>query len=144
MNTLILIGMVLVPSLVFAGTLCKVTEFPEYYEVVCTGDEKAVPAPDSSPRAPVSSPAANQTFVITPAPPQSTATSEYSLQSTSATNQTMIIPKNSLADDTTQKNLTTQVPSSTAPGTIVHRQGRQQYNKALQDAIAARLKMLSQ
>ncbi len=41
MRMIVLAGMVLLPRLLFAATDCRVAEFPDHYEVICTGDEKA-------------------------------------------------------------------------------------------------------
>ncbi|WP_298268346.1 hypothetical protein [Geobacter sp.] len=41
MRMILLVGMVLLPRMLFAATDCRVAEFPDHYEVICTGDEKA-------------------------------------------------------------------------------------------------------
>jgi hypothetical protein len=162
---IILIGLSIVPGVVSAKTICNVTEFPEYYEVVCIGDEKAVPSQDTSSaksgsqnidasstnvkkgpdrKAASSSAMTNQTFTMSPATNSTTAGTYRSAQQTTATSpQTMVIPKSSLPAETAQKTATASIPSTDASFAIVHRQGRQQYSRALQDAIAARLQLIS-
>ena len=156
MKVFILIIAVLMPGLVFAGTQCRVTEFSDYYEVVCIGDEKAVPAPEASYKTTVSPTTASQAE-NTPAKPAnrstlsarssftsqiaatapSTVSSTGAQQTVTAPTKTMIIPKNTLPAETS-------TGSAISPSGIVHRQGRQQYNRALQDAIAARLQQMTQ
>ena len=41
MRMILLVGMVLLPRMLSAATDCRVAEFPDHYEVICTGDEKA-------------------------------------------------------------------------------------------------------
>ena len=36
--------MLLLPCQVFAGTNCRVIEYPDHYEAVCVGDPRPVPA----------------------------------------------------------------------------------------------------
>jgi hypothetical protein len=163
---MIFIGTILVPCLASAGTVCKVTEFPEHYEVVCIGDEKAVPitepksakygsdntetslSADSKSiagKTVMSKPAmTNQTFIINPASNTTTTDTYRSSQQTStASPKTMVISKSSLTTETTQRPPATAITSTETSATAVHRQGRQQYSKALQEAIAARLQLIS-
>ncbi len=50
-HTIILLGIVLVPYAAFAATNCRVVEYPDHYEAICTGD---APPPAPSSAAPVS------------------------------------------------------------------------------------------
>jgi hypothetical protein len=152
-----------------AKTVCNVTEFPEHYEVVCIGDEKAVPAPEI-PHKSSDSPTVAYQSEKTPSKPESKSsmssrssfTGQIAIQNQTATPfttgskavqhaatsqaSTMIIPKNTLPAETTQ-NTPAAATGSTIPQSavaVVHRQGRQQYSKALQEAIAARMQLIAQ
>ena len=47
-RTVLLAVMVMVPRMALAATNCWVTEFPDHYEAVCVGDEKAGPGPGTT------------------------------------------------------------------------------------------------
>jgi hypothetical protein len=59
MKTIILLGIVLVPCVAFA-TDCRVVEFPDHYEAVCTGDAPQTPASSASLASPASPQAPGQ------------------------------------------------------------------------------------
>jgi len=44
MKMIIVMGILLLPYLVYAETKCKVNEFSDHFDASCVGDEKAVPA----------------------------------------------------------------------------------------------------
>ena len=48
MKRIIAVGMLLLPQILHAGTDCRFTEFPDHYDAVCIGDEKAGPTPLAS------------------------------------------------------------------------------------------------
>jgi len=41
----LVLGMLLLPSVAFAATDCRVVEYPDQYETVCVGDMSSLPAP---------------------------------------------------------------------------------------------------
>lgn len=45
MRKIIMVGMVVLPHMVFAATDCRVVEYPDHFEAVCVGDEKTGPVP---------------------------------------------------------------------------------------------------
>ena len=138
MKTLIFhIWMILVPSLVSAETVCTVIEFSEHYEATCIGDEKVASTPETK-HAP-----ASQTIKINRKP--GTATTDVSdspMQDSASSPRTVLIPKSSLTAETNQKPPATTTASTEISATAAHRQGRQQFSRALQDAIAARLQSM--
>jgi hypothetical protein len=44
MRKLILLVMVLLPCTAFAGTDCRVVEYPDHYEAICVGDSEKTPS----------------------------------------------------------------------------------------------------
>ena len=48
MKTIAIAGIVLLPYLAFAATDCRVIEYPDRYEAICTGDAPHTPAPSAS------------------------------------------------------------------------------------------------
>lgn len=70
MRKYILAGMVLLPSMVIAGTDCRVVEYADHYDLVCVGDEKSGPVRPQeavAAQAPVTAPAsvASKDSVVT-------------------------------------------------------------------------------
>ncbi len=65
-SAFILLGIVLVPYTAFAATNCRVVEYPDHYEAICTGD---APPAAPSPAAPAS-PASVTASTTQPAPAQ--------------------------------------------------------------------------
>ncbi len=52
MKTIVLLGIMVMSTAAFAATDCRVVEFPDHYEAVCTGEAQRPPAsisPESSP-----------------------------------------------------------------------------------------------
>jgi hypothetical protein len=45
MRIIILLVMVLLPCAAFAGTNCRVVEYPDHYEAICDGDAEKTPSP---------------------------------------------------------------------------------------------------
>ena len=121
MKKLIVIGMLMLPGTVFAEEDCKVVEFPEHFEVTCTGDAKPVPISKQS-----LAPALMQ------APPQSQATEQ---QSTAAP-QTDTAPAAQDADAAKAA-----APAMSAAATKPGRQGRPN-SAAMNAAIEARRKLI--
>jgi hypothetical protein len=121
MKTVIIISLILLPAISFAQTVCRAVEHPDHLEAVCVGDEKASPVPDTQPS-----------------------------QASRRAEQMQQQPLASQADLTTQPqtaaamtSLQTSATSATSQGAIVHRQGRQQYMKGMEEARAARLQLIS-
>jgi|GEM_PF-2822630 len=147
---LIVAGMVLLPSMATAVTKCWINEFVDHREAVCIGNEKPLPVSEpryASPQAaqwsPIQNQAASQTSVGTATisspsgagSPQGTALQ----QPVTAQPQTPATPQS-------VETTAAATPSQTgAPQTtVVHRQGRQQYQQAMEEARAARLQLISQ
>src|SRR5690242_17918892 len=49
MKTIAIVGIVLAPYLAFAASDCRVVEYPDHYEAVCTGDASHMPVSPVSP-----------------------------------------------------------------------------------------------
>src|SRR5476651_65416 len=60
MITSVVMVLLVLPSMLFAATNCKVTEYPDHFEAVCIGDEQSGPlqkqGPAQTPRVNVTSP----------------------------------------------------------------------------------------
>ena len=119
MRKIITIGMVLLPCMAFANTDCRVINYPDHYEAVCIGDEKAPLAPAQQTAPPQVSATITQPVVT--APSQASVTSQ--------------------AAETAGKSLPSQMPA-TRGAAIMHRQGRQQYQKGMEEAKAARMRLI--
>ena len=123
MRILLVIALILAPGLSFARTDCRAVEHPDYLEAVCVGDEKASPAPET----PTSD-------IIQRGEPQQQATPEQMRAS---------VPE-------VQSHTAVATPPSQASqnqvsqGTVIHRQGRQQYQKGMDEARAARLQLINE
>lgn len=62
MKILMTVFIVLVPGFVVAATNCHMAEYPDHYEAVCIGDEKAIPEPYQKPAPTQNQPAPASTF----------------------------------------------------------------------------------
>jgi hypothetical protein len=118
----ILIALILTPGLSFAQTDCRTVEYQDHVEVVCSGDEKALPAPDALTAAAERNQSVQEKTPITETPAPASST------------QAQPAP----ADATQPQTVQSPAPQ----GAVVHRQGRQQYQKAMEDARAARSKLI--
>lgn len=127
MRILIAVALFLVAGNAFAQTDCRSVEHPDHYEAVCTGDEKAIAAPET--------------------PPSSAIQRGETLPQAAAEQMRSSVPA---AADTPAQPQATAVPSpqtpqsQAAPGTIVHRQGRQQYQKGMDEARSARQQLIKE
>ncbi len=72
MKTIVLLGIMLVSNAAFAATDCRVVEYPDHYEAVCTGDAPQ-PSATSPSQEPSASPAAVTSSAPRPAPAQEQA-----------------------------------------------------------------------
>jgi hypothetical protein len=138
MRLLVAAILILVPCLAFARTDCRAIEHPDHFEAVCLGDEKAVPAHEQS-----------SVTVTQSGPPESPRTSPESAkpgeQKLRSFSQSVSpdVPTVQKQSATTVKT-TPSIPSTPElQGPVVHRQGRQQFQKALEDARASRQKLIS-
>lgn len=122
MRTLILLTMILTPLLSHAQTNCRSVELPDHVEAVCTGDEKAAAVDIPSTKSPAR--VVNQ---------QLTASEQKQAPETVA-----IEPAGQQQDPATPQATQPKAPQPT----IVHRQGRQQYQKGMDDAKAARSRLI--
>jgi hypothetical protein len=124
----LLIVLLLIPSLAIAETKCNYIDYPDRDVVDCSGDEAASKAADQK--------------VAPPQPLQSTAQN--------LTNQTDV--ENQVPYDASQKPAdpeATVTPPASQPAqpasnqnTIMHRQGRQQFQQSLEDAKASRKQLI--
>jgi hypothetical protein len=128
MRILIVIALMLAPGLSFARTDCHVAEHPDHFEAVCIGDEKASPAPDT--------PAA--AAIQHGEPLQQAATEQMGA---SVPSETVPAAKPQTAAASVPSSQTSQTQLS--QGAVVHRQGRQQFQKGMEDARANRLRLIS-
>ena len=124
MKMLILVALILAPNLSSAQTDCRAVEFADHMEAQCTGDEKATPVTETA-----SPPSYQRTEVIQKAVPEQ-------IQSSVPTE----------AAQPTQAH-TAAAPSIAAPAqqsqnTVGQRQGRQQYKNGMDEARAARLRLI--
>ena len=120
MKKVIFFALLLVPGTSFARTDCKLVEFADHVEAVCTGDEKAVVQPEQKDQKAPPPPAA-ESLPYTPI-------------------QTAETPAK---NDGTTREVSPQPPPAPTP-VLTHRQGRsnQASQSGLQDAISARRTML--
>jgi hypothetical protein len=61
MRILIALGMLALPCMAFAATDCRVIEYQDHYEAICTGDEKTGPVVNQSTKEPAPSAMQNRT-----------------------------------------------------------------------------------
>ncbi len=76
MKTIVLLGIVLMSNAAFAATDCRVVEYPDHYEAVCTGDASQTPAQTpaySASPASSESPASIASSAVQPSPVQEQA-----------------------------------------------------------------------
>ena len=124
MRNLITIALILLPGLSLAHTDCRVVEHPDHVEAVCIGDEKATPAPETPP----TSAFQRRETVPQAAPEQTRAALPVPLEQ----------PQTAAGAMTSTQSSAPPVPH----GTVVNRQGRQQYQKGMEEARAARLQLI--
>jgi hypothetical protein len=55
-NALLLLEILLLPCLAFAGTDCRMIDLKDHVELVCVGDEKFTPAPTTAAQRPAAAP----------------------------------------------------------------------------------------
>ncbi len=118
MKTLLITIALLIPTLAFAHTDCKIVQYEDHNEAVCIGDEKPIPEAAQRPAAALAretaaAPAKQQTFS---------------------------------ADPETRMQAAIPADSSAQPSGQRHRQGRanQADQAGLRDAIAARRELIMQ
>jgi hypothetical protein len=128
MNKLLIIPMVLLPCTATAKTDCNIVDYPDHYEAVCTGDAKMPAVSDQTP-------AAHQALgrpLLSDAAP-SPAQSQNPAPGSAAGAPGPVAEPGGTS------------PAQGAQGaTVVHRQGRQQYQKGLEDARAARNQLINE
>ena len=112
--------LLIIPALAMAQTDCRVVELKDRLEVVCVGDEK--PVPESA-----------VPIALQPAEKLANSPQENSSSSTPA-----LQAKNTTATETPQRvsNIT---PAAASP----QRQGRQQFQKGMEEARASRSQIIS-
>jgi hypothetical protein len=104
----------------FARTDCRTVEYPDHFEAVCVGDEKAIPVPDAPSATPVQR---GETF-----------------QQVVPESQRAVSPSSAVP---TVSNTRQPSTNSSSQQAVVNRQGRQQYQKGMDDARAARLQLIT-
>jgi hypothetical protein len=111
MKIIIMMGILLLPCLVYAETKCKVNEFSDHYDASCVGDEKAVPA-------------TVQQGVTAPIPAQETVLAPSGVTTPTSAQETVTTPSGVTTDSApaTQTAAPTQTDATQTP--VVHRQGR--------------------
>jgi hypothetical protein len=105
MKMIIVMGILLLPCLVYADTKCKVDEFSDHYDASCVGDEKAVPA-------------TGHQGVTTPIPAQETVLAPSGTTTPAPAQETVATPSVVTSDSAPS----TQADAPQTP--VVHRQGR--------------------
>jgi hypothetical protein len=128
MRKLLMISLILLPGLAFAQTDCRSVELPDHFDAICTGDEKAVPAAET-PTSPT----------IRRGGEQQQSVSEQMQKSLPTESVPQVQPQ---AAAMVLSSQTSQTQSS--PDITVHRQGRQQFKKGMDEAKAARQQLISE
>ena len=150
---LIAAGMVLLPSMATAVTKCWINEFVDHREAVCIGNEKPLPesryaSPQATQWAPAQNQASSQTSAgtTTISSPLRAGSPQWATVGQLQNQQPVTTQPQTPATPQSIETMAAAPPSQTgAPQTtVVHRQGRQQYQQALEEARAARLQLISQ
>jgi hypothetical protein len=129
----VIIVVLLLPSLGFTETKCSVIDYPDHDVAVCNGDEAASRISDQT--------------IIPPQPPPTavqsiTKQTDANIPAPSDVSQKSPAP--GTADTPQTETKTTSQPAQPVPnqGTVIHRQGRQQYQQSMEDAKAARRQLI--
>lgn len=128
MRILLAIALTFVHGLSFAQTNCRAVDLPDHMEAVCVGDEKAVPAPET---------------------PATSAFQREVTRQQAVTEQIRVSEPAAAAPAPQPQNSSTAMPMGQtttgqgSPAAVVHRQGRQQYKQGMDEARAARQKLIS-
>jgi hypothetical protein len=129
----VIIAVLLLPSLGFAETKCSVIGYPDHDVAVCSGDEAASKISD-------------QTIILTQPPPAAvpSVTKQTDADIPAPSDVSQKSPAPGTVDTPQSETKTTSQPAQPVPnqGTVIHRQGRQQYQQSMEDAKAARRQLI--
>ena len=135
-----IVGMLLLPSIVFAATDCRIIEYPDHYEAVCVGDEKNRPEQEQrAMKAQIPVPVKTEVPAKVAGPSKAAEFVQTPVMA-----QTAVTPQATATAKTSVTTLASASPQSLASKSPVYIRLRQRQNPIRETARVSRARLLQE